>query len=110
MFAERRPPFRILSLGLAIAGLTAASVDLGFTTSGRESRLLVVSASDGTSTLNSFQLPGLVPIATKQIEGDKAADDRWAEDWNDEDQDDTFDKVAEKCNLAAQSGATVSTN
>ena len=49
----------------------------------------------GGRTLSSRQISGM-------LEGDKAADDRWAEDWNDEDTEDVFDKIAEKCGLTNQ--------
>lgn len=52
--------------------------------------------ADGGRTLSSRQISGM-------LEGDKAADDRWAEDWNDEDQEDVFDKIAEKCGLVGLS-------
>lgn len=52
-------------------------------------------SGNGGRTLSSRQISGM-------LEGDKSADDRWAEDWNDEDTEDVFDKVAEKCGLTHQ--------
>ena len=60
-------------------------------------------STDGfTRRMSSRQISGMV-------EGEKAADDRWAEDWNDEDAEDTFDRIAEKCGLT-QHGASVQQN
>jgi poly(3-hydroxybutyrate) depolymerase len=47
-------------------------------------------------------------MSARQISGvlegtAKAADGRWEEDWNDEDADDTFDRVAERCGLTRAS-------